>query len=54
MQCDKCLWSDLCGGEDNCEYFFPAPEEDIDFGFESKQYREYYEDYLNYLKEFNR
>lgn len=54
MQCDKCLWCELCGGEDACEYFFKAPEEYIGFDFESEKYREYYEDYLNYLKEFNR
>lgn len=53
MQCDKCLWSELCGGEAACEYFFQATEEDTYFEINSKSYREYYEDYLNYLKEFN-
>lgn len=54
MQCDNCLYFDLCGGDSACEFFSPAYEDDTYAEIDLEVYREYCEDYLNYLKEFNR
>lgn len=54
MHCDKCLWAESCGGENTCEHFFSAYEDDTYPGLDSDIYNEYCEDYWNYLKEFNR